>query len=162
MKTLLPLTLLLLAITPGSARAGEGEASPQICTLKNQVFCGEWEDNQTFKTTILGHRLLSSTNVPVEECIIVDEFVDQQYPYSILKCTYFNPVINREQTDYELYYMSEGTAKENTRVEGFQNIFNVTASKLRELFLAPEWDRDKNGRPIPTRDGRFLYRKVKE
>lgn len=150
-------THLAMAKDKVSAHANVNE-----CTLKNKVFCKEWQDNDGFKTTILGNKLLSSDNVPVEDCIIVDEFVDKKYPYTILKCTYFNSAINRSQTDYELYYMSQRTEKENARVRGFENIFNVTAQSLRELFLLPEWDKDKDGRPIPTRAGGYLYRETQK
>jgi hypothetical protein len=136
---------------------GSPHADANQCTLKNKVFCKEWQDNDGFKTTILGNKLLSSDNVPVEDCII-----DKKYPYTILKCTYFNSAINRSQTDYELYYMSQRTEKENARVRGFENIFNVTAQSLRELFLLPEWDKDKDGRPIPTRAGGYLYRETQK
>ena len=138
-------------------------ADANECTLKNKVFCKEWQDNQGFKTTILGHLILSSNAEPSrEECVIIDEFVDKKYPYTILKCTYFNSAINRSQTDYELYYMSERTEKRNSEIRGFENIFNVTAQSLRELFLMPEWDKDKDGRPIPTGAGGYLYHETQK
>lgn len=74
----------------------------------------------------------------------------KRYPYTILKCTYFNPVINKPQMDYQLYYMSEMTEKENARVRGFENIFNVSAQSLRELFVTPDLDKDGKNVIIPT------------
>lgn len=153
----------LMCLCAPLAVAEERKALPKPeCTLKNKVFCGEWQDNDGFKITMLGNKLLSSDNIAVEDCAIIDEFVDKKYPYTILKCTYFNPVINKQQTDYELYYMSEKTEKENDRVKGYENIFNVTAQSLRELFLLPEWDKNKDGRPIPTRAGGYLYRETQK
>ncbi len=133
------------------------------CTLKNKVFCKEWQDNQGFKTRILGHLILSSNAEPSrEECVIIDEFVDKKYPYTILKCTYFNSAINRPQTDYQLYYMSEMTEKENARVRGFENIFNVSAQSLRELFVTPDLDKDGKNVIVPTWWGGYLYREIKK
>lgn len=131
------------------------------CTLKNKVFCKEWQDNQGFKTTILGHLILSSNAEPSrEECTIIDEFVDEKYPYTIMKCTYFNSAINRPQTDYQLYYMSERTEKENARVRGYENIFNVSAQSLRELFVTPDLDEDGKKVIVPTWTGGYLYRET--
>ncbi|MBL8640743.1 MAG: hypothetical protein JNL76_01350 [Alphaproteobacteria bacterium] len=46
--------------------------------------------------------------------------------------------------------MSEMTEKENARVRGFENIFNVSAQSLRELFVTPDLDKDGKNVIIPT------------
>lgn len=154
---------LTMALLPFLAFAVNAESAEKACTLQNKVFCGTWEDDQGFKTTILGHLLLSSNADPASQnCIIIDEFVDEKYPYSILKCTYFHSYHKKNVTSYELYYLSEKTEQENARVKGFENIFSNTGQSLRELFLVPDWDRNGNTVLVPNWTGGFLSRKVKK
>ena len=161
---LLTLVFLLIGIVSSPAFSKDNKNQEEKCTLKNKVFCGEWEDSQGFHARILGHLILSSDSDPFrQECIIIDEFIDERYPYSILKCTYFHSALKEDITDFIIFSLSPRTEERNKRAIGYYNIFYNSASNIQDLFLWMSGDFDSDGRPIlvKNRFGIFMYREVK-
>lgn len=127
----------LMCLCAPLAVAEERKALPKPeCTLKNKVFCGEWQDNDGFKITMLGNKLLSSDNIAVEDCAIIDEFSDKLHPYSILQCTYYDEDWSkREITEFHMFYLSDYNIKRSLESPSLQVVSHATKSKIQDLFI---------------------------
>ena len=114
--------------------AKDNKRHEEKCTLKNKVFCGEWEDSQGFHTRILGYKITSYDSRPYQsDCQIIDEFIDKKYPYSILKCLYYDDWYKKYTTMFYIFFLSKKT-EENTS-KNIEEISYRYDSNIAELIL---------------------------
>jgi len=122
------------------------------CTLKNKVFCGSWADQQGFEWDILGDFILSSNAQPSrEKCDILYELIDKEYPYSVMKCTYFDSYLKKYVTQHYVFFITPQTRQRNNDVptlfhislSSSLDISNICDSKGKELQCHPsKWSRE--------------------
>ena len=133
--------VLLIGFLPSFAMAKDKTVAPtpsSECTLKNKVFCGHWSDKEGFDRNILGDVILFSNAKPSrEDCVVIDEFVDKRYPYSVLKCAYYDNYLKKNVTGYDVFYITESTRKRDEIVPEL-----LHASHNWEVFLSELCSKD--------------------
>lgn len=128
----------LMCLCAPFAVAEERKALPKPeCTLKNKVFCGEWETNQTYHLNITGSKIIYIDAKPSDyTCKIIDEFSDKLHPYSILQCTYYDEDWSkREITEFHMFYLSDYNIKRSLESPSLQVVSHATKSKIQDLFI---------------------------
>jgi hypothetical protein len=107
------------------------------CTLKNKIFCGEWETNQVFHLNITGDKITYYDARPSDyTCKIIDEFSDEVHPYSILQCTYYDADWSKKNiTEFHMFYFSDYDVRRGLESPDLQVVSHKTEKSIRDLFL---------------------------
>lgn len=101
------------------------------CTLKNKIFCGEWQDFQAFHLVITGNHIFYLDAEPSRyDCQIVYELTEGKNPFSLLKCRYFDAEDKRYYTDYQGFYISDWSRSLDKDSPEFKNITENSSDLL--------------------------------
>lgn len=137
--------------------AKDNKRHEEKCTLKNKVFCGEWEDSQGFHTRILGYKITSYDSRPYQsDCQIIDEFIDKKYPYSILKCLYYDDWDKKYSYEYLKLYLSEKTERDNRDSPELEHVIGIGASSLKKVFVR-QGEHEDGTVSLSLADPNFFY-----
>jgi hypothetical protein len=103
------------------------------CTLKNKVFCGEWQDAKAYYLTITGDHILYHDDAEPNkyDCEIVYELTEGENPFSLLKCKYFDAEDQKYYTDYKGFYISDWSRRLDKRSPDFQSITQNSSGLLQ-------------------------------
>ncbi len=112
--------------TPAPARTNK-------CTLKNKIFCGEWQDAKAYYLTITGdHILYHDDSEPNKyDCEIVYELTEGENPFSLLKCRFFIREDKRYYVEYKGFYISDWSRWLDKRSPDFQSITENSSDLLQ-------------------------------